>query len=107
MTVRETYVYRPHDPRADENGMVPKAIARPLIDSDMAPMVIGDLPEYRTAAADKHTGKRMLIGGRRQHREFLKRNGYIEIGNDYGSQRREQMSQSDRIADIKRAMRID
>lgn len=103
MTVRETYVYRPHDPRANSNGMVPKSIARPLIDSDLAPYVIPDMPEYRTVAADKNTGKRVNIGGRRQHREFLQRNGYIEVGNERMSPRREELSRSDRIADIKRA----
>lgn len=103
MTVRETYVYRPHDPRANANGMVPKSIACPLVDSALAPMVIGDLPEYRTAATDKQTGQRVHIGGRRQHREFLQRNGYTEVGNEYIAPRREELSRTDRIADIKRS----
>jgi hypothetical protein len=67
-------------------------------------MVIGDLPEYRAAAADKHNGKRPMIGGRRQHREFLSRNGYTEVGNEYVAPTREHLSQSDRVSDIRRAI---
>jgi hypothetical protein len=66
-------------------------------------MVIGDLPEYRAAAADKHTGKRPMIGGRRQHREFLQRNGYVEVGNEMPTLQREQMTRDDRVHDIRRA----
>ena len=76
----------------------------PLHHSNAAPMVIGDLPEYRAAAADKHTGKRPVIGGRRQHREFLQRNGYREVGNDYVPPQREEFSRSDRVHDIRRAL---
>lgn len=102
---RESFVYRPNDPRADKFGMVPKRIAAPRHTADAAPMVIGDLEPYRSVAADKDTGKRAVIGGRRQHREFLQRNGYVEIGNEYVAPSREQLSQADRIADIKRALR--
>lgn len=104
MTARETYVYRPHDPRADEFGMVLKAIAAPRVDSAPAPMVMPDLAEYRAVAVDKDTGKRPVIGGRRQHREFLSRNGYVEIGNDYVAPRREELNRSERISDIRRAL---
>jgi hypothetical protein len=45
-----------------------------------------------------------VIGGRRQHREFLQANGYREVGNDYVAPRKEQLSQSDRVADIKRSL---
>ena len=97
MSVRETYVYR--------NGkIVPKHLAGPRHDAGSAPMVIGDLPEYRTAAADKATGKRMVIGGRRQHREFLRRNNYEEVGNEYVPPRREELSRDDRINDLRRAL---
>lgn len=93
-----TWVYR--------NGkLVPKHKAAPLIARDTAPMVISDLAPYRASAADKATGKRPVIGGRRQHREFLQNNGYRELGNDMPAQRREDSSQAERVADIKRAMR--
>lgn len=97
MSARETYVMR-------GGKLVPKRSAAPLVQAGAAPMVISDLDPYRAAAADKHTGKRPVIGGRRQHREFLARNGYVEVGNDFSVPAREQMSQADRIADIKRAI---
>lgn len=91
------------------NGtLVEKHLAQPLPrgeSSDLPrPMVISDLNEYRASAVDKHTGKRPVIGGRRQHREFLQANGYREVGNDYVAPRKEQLSQSDRVADIKRVI---
>lgn len=66
--------------------------------------IIKDIDPYKTAAMDKRTGKRAVIGGRAQHREFLRDNGYHEVGNDYVEPRREESSSSDRVADIKRAM---
>lgn len=81
-----------------------KAVAPPLNRSNAAPMVIGDMPEYRAAAADKETGKRPVIGGRRQHREFLQRNGYREVGNDYVAPRRDEFTRQDRVSDIRRAL---
>jgi hypothetical protein len=101
---RGPWVYRPNHPSANENGMVPKSAATPMIRPD-APMVISDLPEYRASAVDKMTGKRPMIGGRRQHREFLQANGYREIGNEMPAVRREQLSQGDRVSDIRRALR--
>jgi hypothetical protein len=92
-----TWVYR-------RGRLVPKAKAGPLIRGDAAPMVISDLQPYRASAADKATGKRPMIGGRRQHREFLQANGYRELGNDMPQVRREQMSAGDRVSDIRRAM---
>ncbi len=44
--------------------------------------VIADIEPYTTVAADKETKKRVRIGSRREHREFLKRNGYEELGNE-------------------------
>lgn len=99
------WVYRPGHPAANENGMVPKRLASPRVRSDDAPMVISDLPEYRAAAADKRTGKRPMIGGRRQHREFLRDNGYREVGNEIPAVRHEQMSRDERVSDIRRVMR--
>lgn len=93
-----TWVYR--------NGkLVPKHKAAPLIRREHAPMVISDIAPYRASAADKATGKRPVIGGRRQHREFLQANGYRELGNEMPNVRREEMSSGDRVSDIRRAMR--
>lgn len=66
--------------------------------------IIKDIEPYKPVAADKHTGQRPIIGGRRQHREFLRDNGYMEIGNDYVAPKREELSKSERVADIRRAM---
>lgn len=91
------------------NGeLVEKHLAPPLPRgkaSDLPrPMVISDIDPYRSVAADKATGTRQVIGGRRQHREFLSRNGYREVGNERITPKREEMSAADRVSDIKRAM---
>lgn len=44
--------------------------------------IIRDIDPYQAVAEDKATGQRPHIGSRREHREFLKRNGYHERGND-------------------------
>lgn len=54
-----------------------------------APAVIGDIPTYQAVAVDKETGKMPKIEGRAQHREFLRRNGYVEMGNDIPTKPRE------------------
>lgn len=47
------------------------------------PQIIRDIDPYQAVAGDvAQGGKLPKIGGRRQHREFLKRNGYHEVGND-------------------------
>lgn len=38
-----------------------------------------DITPYRAVAIDKRTGERPLITSRHQHREFLKRNDYVEM----------------------------
>lgn len=43
--------------------------------------IIKDIDPYKTIAADAN-GKPAKIGSRREHREFLKRNNYVEVGND-------------------------
>lgn len=43
--------------------------------------IIKDIEPYKPVATDVD-GSRPVIGGRRQHREFLQRNGYREVGND-------------------------
>lgn len=45
-------------------------------------MVNMDIEPYSTVAADKQTKKREYITSRKQHREFLKRNGYEEMGSE-------------------------
>lgn len=69
-------------------------------------VVIKDIDPYRAAAADKQSGKRPVIGGRRQHREFLQRNGYVELGNDGARNRTpgDTSTRQERVDAIKRAM---
>lgn len=68
--------------------------------------IIRDIEPYRTVASDVAAGgKRPVIAGRRQHREFLRRNGYVEVGNERPVQgSRETLGRGDRIADIRRAL---
>ena len=49
--------------------------------------IIKDIEPYKAVAVDVATGKAPVVGGRRQHREFLKRNNYIEVGNEKMTQR--------------------
>lgn len=70
--------------------------------------IIRDIEPYRTVAADVAAGdKRVWIGGRRQHREFLRRNGYAEVGNDSSltqPRRPVVLSKEQRVRDIQRAI---
>ncbi|MBV8510908.1 MAG: hypothetical protein JO289_12150 [Xanthobacteraceae bacterium] len=97
MPIRATYVMR--------NGrLVRKRKNLSLSSGAAGPQIMSDIAPYRTAATDVATGKRAVIGGRRQHREFLRRNGYVEIGNDYVPPRRKELSPSERIADLRRVL---
>lgn len=97
-------VYRPGHPLANENGMVPKHLAPPKIVAEKARHnVMSDIEPYRSVATDRD-GERAVIGGRRQHREFLSRNGYTEVGNEFVSPHREELTTRDRVADIKHAI---
>lgn len=49
---------------------------------ESGPQIVRDIDPHITIAADKATGKPAMIGGRAQHREFLRRNNYVEVGND-------------------------
>jgi len=48
------------------------------------PQIMRDIDGYKTVAGDiANDGKRIHIGSRSRHREFLRDNGYVEVGNDY------------------------
>lgn len=66
--------------------------------------IIRDIEPYKTVATDIACKGRTVIGGRRQHKEFLKRNGYFEVGNEFVAPRREELPRTDRVSDIKRAI---
>ena len=76
----------------------------PMTGVSRSGQIIKDLEPYKAVAVDKNSGHAPIIGGRRQHREFLRNNGYIEIGNDYVAPKREELSKAERVADIRRAM---
>lgn len=46
------------------------------------PTMVATFAPYTTVAYDKETGKRMKIRTQDEHRAFLARNGYEEVGND-------------------------
>lgn len=73
-------------------------VAETTAQSPVHPMVIRDIEPYRSM----RTGER--IAGRRQHRDHLRAYGLVELGNDMPQVRRQELSQSDRVQDIKRAM---
>lgn len=50
--------------------------------SSAGPQIIRDIDPYQAVAVDVATGKPPRIGSRSEHREFLKRNGYVELGNE-------------------------
>lgn len=73
------------------------------------PTIISDIEPYRAIGSDiACDNKRPVISGRRQHREFLRRNGYVEVGNEMGRPAPEPTEsrayQADLVNDIKRAM---
>lgn len=52
------------------------------------PQIIRDIEPYRAVAGDVASGgKAPVITSRSDHRQFLKRNGYIEVGNEKPVQR--------------------
>ena len=52
-------------------------------------MIQADINSYMSAAVDKETGRRVVINSRKQHREFLARNDYVEMGNEFKAPKRE------------------
>jgi hypothetical protein len=55
---------------------------RPMQRIIEAPMVAPDIGPYQAVAVDVATGKPPVINSRSAHRDFLKRNGYTEVGNE-------------------------
>ncbi len=101
---RRTYAYDP-----DLDAMVQirgPGSNHPEAQPGAGMQIISDIEPYRAAGSDVATeNKRPVIAGRRQHREFLRRNGYVEVGNEVPvSGERPVLSQGDRVADIKRAI---
>ena len=100
---RRTYIY---DPELETMIMIRGPGSNHPEEAPSGMQIIRDIEPYRPVASDVAAqNKRPVIGGRRQHREFLKRNGYIETGNEVPIQgSRPTLSQAGRIEAIKRAM---
>ena len=78
-------------------------------DTPKGPNLIRDINGYRAIGADVASeGKRPWIGSRSEHRDYLRRNGYVETGNEaprvYDDRPTARQLQESRVHDIKRAM---
>lgn len=60
----------------EERDNAPEHCGKPMAREIAQTMVSVDYPAYRAVAADKESGKRPWIEGKKQHKEFLKRNNY-------------------------------
>lgn len=97
--------------RAERGSWIVDPVSKKLVPRDQwhgtahsGVTIIRDIEAYRTVAADTN-GKRITVGGRRQHREFLQRNGYREVGNDMPRNNLQHGPQKGDVArDIKRAL---
>jgi len=107
--LRRTFVY---DPDLDAMVEITNGTNRVLEPrSSDGVQIIRDLEPYKTVAGDvANGGDPIAVGGRRQHREFLQRNAYIEAGNELSYMGKKQESYVDRreyqrelVNDIKRA----
>lgn len=76
---------------ADIDLNLPECCGAVMARQICAPAVVADIPAYQAVAVDKETGRMPKIEGRAQHREFLRRNGYVEMGNDIPTKPREQL----------------
>lgn len=103
---RRTYIY---DPDLDSVVEITRSNRPQEPKRGQGLQIISDIVPYRPVASDVAAGgKRPVIGGRRQHREFLTRNNYVEVGNDTSTPGArtwvdEKRAQQDRVNDIKRA----
>ena len=73
------------------------------------PALIKDIEPYRAMGSDVAcNGLRPMIGSRSEHRAYLRRNGYVETGNEkpkvYDDRPTARQAQEQRVHDIKRAM---
>ncbi|WAL81321.1 zinc ribbon domain-containing protein [Pandoraea sp. XJJ-1] len=67
---------------AERDRDLPLCCGAHMIRKIVAPMVAPDISAYQAIAVDVATGKAPVINSRSAHRDFLKRNGYTEVGNE-------------------------
>ena len=71
-----------------------------------APMVVSDITPYQAVAVDVATGKPPVITSRSRHKEFLRRNNYVEVGNEMPDMsKRRQQGDFNARAEIREAVR--
>lgn len=66
-------------------------------------LISRDIEPYQAMGTDVATGKAPVITSRSHHREYLKRNGYVEVGNESLS-RAPETSPTEYGREIKRAI---
>lgn len=67
--------------------------------------IMGDIEPYQAMGVDVASGTAPMITSRAHHREYLKRNGYEEIGNDIPKPRKDEpIPQHEIGAQIKRVI---
>lgn len=64
-----------------ERDQAPEHCGAPM-ERRILPTAIAVFEPYRAVASDKETGERPLIRSRSEHEAFLRRNDYVEVGND-------------------------
>lgn len=75
----ETDLYRTI---AERDRDLPACCGAQMARKIIAPYVAPDIGPYQAVAVDVATGRAPVINSRSAHREFLKRNGYAEVGNE-------------------------
>lgn len=75
---REEDVFR----RLAEIDDLPQCCAAAMRRKVCAPAVIGDIQPYQAMGVDVATGSAPVISSRSEHRAYLRRNGYVEVGNE-------------------------
>lgn len=76
-------------PLADYHKAIPCGCGGAMFRVIRPLQIMGDIEPYQAVAVDVATGKPPIITSRAQHREFLKRNGYEEVGNEKPKPRRD------------------
>lgn len=75
---RKVDAFRHVNQRDDAPVCHQKAMTRRIMPTMVAPA----FNTYRAVAEDKESGERPVIRSRDEHRAFLRRNGYEEVGDD-------------------------
>lgn len=82
------------------NGeLIDAATAPPLVSADEGPQVIRDIEPYRATK----TGE--VIGSRTDHRAYLRRHGFIEVGNEREAMKPTRPEVPDARRDVAHALR--